>query len=125
MLELSRLNKLDEWGRWLNGACVGVPQTLLQRGVQEIKRFASESFEDLVRERRELVGAKSDLELFCALDIEVMLTQRGSLALFVRNVVSGLGFRLMSNVPIQRLDPMLAEVLASLPSFLGGDEQNK
>lgn len=121
------MNELDKLGQWLNGTARGIPQSILNRGVDEIKDFASKSFEDLVRERKALVGARSDLELFCALDIEVMLTPQGSLGYFVRNVLSGLGFGLMSHASTDALDATLAQVLAAVPSFLAsndGDQQS-
>lgn len=112
------MNELDKWGPWLDFSGPGIPQSMLKRGMDELKDFASDSFADLVSERRAVVGAKSDLEFFCALDIEVMETEVGSLAYFVRNVESGVGFELLDAASRVGFDAMLSEVLACVKNFV-------
>lgn len=65
-----------------------------------------------------MVDKRSDLELFCAVDVEVMKTEGGALELFARDVVSGVGFLLLPGPELKGLNRMMSELLLSVPSFL-------
>lgn len=76
-------------------------------------------FEDLVRMRKHSMGGKSDVELFCGLDVEVLKTARGDLVLFVREVVTGTGVLLPPGPGWSGLDRVMSELLGTaVPRFL-------
>lgn len=102
---------------WLNPPSPSIPQSSLDRGIDEIKAVAAVWFEDVLSSRKALIGdKKSDVELFCAVDVEVMKTEGGVLELFARDVVSGVGFLLLPE--LNGLDRMMSQLLLSVPDFL-------
>lgn len=103
--------------RWCNPTSRGISCTTLREGLDEMKTFVGRTFAALLDRESDELRHQSSLKLFGALDVGVV-PHDGKLSLYVRHVWRGVRTNLWGQNLYEGLNPLLTEVLESLPEYL-------